>query len=250
MIDGIGYFLKYSDADDKGDTTASRWYFAAGFLAVGGGVTAAYAAWACQFALMGPAGWAALLILTGAMLAIAGDNARSTPFEVWLRRCCFGNRDSNGADKDVVWSVSSNLEVNNQNLNAALAAFNAVVNGMSAEVGYQDKLSGLLNGDDQVKVRISLPGYNPLLSAWSYRLEIAGGRSPLLEESRNTADRPLIVEQRNGLPVCKEDKGVMTITDETWVRSQDNAPVTLTVSYWPDKTSPDAIMTMQITAED
>ncbi|EPJ3205373.1 T6SS effector BTH_I2691 family protein [Citrobacter freundii] len=258
VIDGIGMSIKVWSAYQSGDYKAAGWYIPATATTVIGGGYAIYAAWSCRFALtidgwllgIGPAGWAALLILTGAMLAIAGDNARSTPFEVWLRRCCFGNRDSNGADKDVVWSVSSNLEVNNQNLNAALAAFNAVVNGMSAEVGYQDKLSGLLNGDDQVKVRISLPGYNPLLSAWSYRLEIAGGRSPLLEESRNTADRPLIVEQRNGLPVCKEDKGVMTITDETWVRSQDNAPVTLTVSYWPDKTSPDAIMTMQITAED
>lgn len=248
VIDGIGYFIKGLNAFENGES--SSWYFAASVsTAIGGGV-AVYAAWACQFALMGPAGWAALLILTGAMLAIAGDNAQSTPFEVWLRRCCFGNRDSNGADKDVVWSVSTNPTVNNQNLNAALAAFNAIVNGMSAAVGYQDKLSELLDGDDQVKLRISLPGYNPLLSAWSYRLEIANSRSPLLEESRNTADRPLIVEQRNGLPLCKEDKGVMTITDETWVRSKDNDSVTLTVSYWPDKTSPDAIMTMQITAED
>ncbi|HAT1683022.1 TPA: hypothetical protein I8Y21_003739 [Klebsiella oxytoca] len=250
VIDGIGMFMKSSDAKHSGDHASAWWYLFAGTSTFAGGVTATVAAYACQFTLMGPAGWAALLILTGAMLAIAGDNARSTPFEVWLRRCCFGNRDSDGADKDVVWPVSTNPDVNNQNLNAALAAFNAIVNGMSAEVGYQDKLSEVVDGDDQVKVRISLPGYNPLLSAWSYRLEIANSRSPLLEESRNTPDRPLIVELRNGLPLCKEEKGVMTITDETWVRSQDNAPVTLTVNYWPDKTRPDAIMTLQITAED
>lgn len=137
------------EADKNGDDESAQLYYVAAIVTVVGGGVSGIGALLGSFALLGPAGIGALLILTGALFAFEASQLRSTPFEVWLRRSCFGIPH----DKDVVWHEDSL-----QDLNASLTAFNAIVNGMAVEVGYEglSELQGIRY--TKLELRLSLPG--------------------------------------------------------------------------------------------
>ncbi|WP_436858513.1 hypothetical protein [Citrobacter tructae] len=254
IIDGIGYLNKGWNANIEGDSQSTFWYTLAAGSTIAGGTLAAAAAYSCQFALMGPAGWAAILILTGAILATEAENARSTPFEIWLHRCCFGIP----REKDVVWAVTQHKDQNQKNLNAALSAFNATINGMTAELIFQDVITELFDGKDVVGVKIVLPCCNKQQAAWEYRLTLKGTRSlsPLLSVQHNTdsiTDHSEAGKTEGYLKVSErwnEKTGGLTIEWEAEVNSQDVKEAELSVKYWPDRTNPDGLLALQVSVED
>ncbi|BET63192.1 T6SS effector BTH_I2691 family protein [Yersinia pseudotuberculosis] len=262
IIDGVGMILKGVDASQAGDKNAKWFYYAAGVTTFAGGVIGIGAAWAGAFTLFGPAGLAALLILAGAALVIHAEKAISTAFEIWLRRCCFGDHQTNVP----AWFANSPRD-----LNEALAAYNAIVNGLTAEVGYQDKLSEILNGQDLIKLRIVLPCCDENMAAWGYSLSVPVSESssqsyPLLAATHNTPTstsarlEPLPDSLSLSLPpVWRPGTGTVSqywqngdliIEGEAWVDSRHYNKVKLEVNYWPDKLQQDWVMGLQIQAKD
>lgn len=155
VVDGVRMGMLGWESYNEGDIESAWLYGYAGSLTFAGGIVGAVGAAKGSFALfsssalLGPAGLAVLLIITGALLAFEASQLRSTPFEVWLRRSCFGIPH----DNDVVWHEDSL-----QDLNASLTAFNAIVNGMAVEVGYEglSELQGIRY--TKLELRLSLPG--------------------------------------------------------------------------------------------
>ncbi|QCR38496.1 T6SS effector BTH_I2691 family protein [Nissabacter sp. SGAir0207] len=263
IIDGVGMLIQGWDKFQNKNIKSGIWYFGSGLIMGSGGITAIIASYAANFALLGPAGLAGLLILTGAALAIQAENAISTPFEIWLRRCCFGKPRS----KDAPWRLSTIPTLNDANLNAALQAYNAINNGLTAEVGYSDKLVELLDRQDLIKMRIVLPGCDKDHSAWSYSLTLpnaTGGTEILLATTHNTPRstnarlEPLVPspwQPRRRRP----DLGTVTerwqgndlvIEGEAWADSTFYPQAVLGVSYWPDAANQAWVMGLQVKAED
>ncbi len=250
IIDGFGMFFKASDVYDVGDSSW-KWYVAGGALNLIGGGFAACAAVASNFALLGPAGLALLLIFTGALLVTMGDKARSTAFEIWLRRCCFGRP----RDSDVVWQVNSI-----EDLNTALSAWNALVSGMTAEVVYQDLPTELFTCRDIVAIKITLPSYSDSASAWQYSLEVGsqhGPRFPLKQASHNVT--PFIENKIFTLPEQKftyiktaerKEKDALIIEWECEVDRVRYNKAVLYVVYWPDKNDAQCKLALQIEIKD
>ncbi|CNL76323.1 Uncharacterised protein [Yersinia pseudotuberculosis] len=233
VVDGVRMGILGWEAHNSGDKEASdAYYSAAAFTIVGGGagVIGASIGW---FALLGPVGIGALLIITGAIFAFEASQLRSTPFEVWLRRSCFGIPH----DNDVVWHEDSL-----QDLNASLTAFNAIVNGMVVEVGYEglSELQGIRY--TKLELRLSLPGGKEATSAWELRLTGGEENTVLLAETHNVPGKP---DHRLAAPTSEYYSGRykraaegnnLEIRAEVWVNENRYGKATLDVNYWPDKT--------------
>ncbi|MDK9583880.1 T6SS effector BTH_I2691 family protein [Lelliottia wanjuensis] len=263
IFDGVGMIVKAYTSSKKGDTEASIWYSTAGVATGIGGGVAIYAALACQFALLGPAGIAAVLIVAGAMMAIQAANAVSSAFEVWLRCGCFGVESKRG-DNDRIWNVSV-LE----DLSDALMAYEVIVSGMEAEVDYQDIIGEIANDEDVIKMRVRLPCCNGTLSAWDLKLTAKGsGGSVQLLSSRypisGSADTPVSPGDGSSLPrhprhpnyplnntlTERWDGNSLVLEGEAWVTPSRYNFASLSVDYWTDRDDPECQMILNLTVAD
>ncbi len=225
--------------------SGSLYQKAAAFTLIGGSISVG-AAYLGVFTLLGPAGIGALLILTGALLAFEASQLRSTPFEVWLRCSCFGIPH----DHDVVWHEGSL-----QDLNASLTAFNAIVNGMVVEVGYEglSELQGIRH--TKLEFRLSLPGGKEDTSAWELCLTGGEANTVLLVETHNVPGKP---DHRLTAPTSEYYSGRykraaegnnLEIRAEVWVNESRYGKATLDINYWPDKTDPQYQLALVVNAE-
>ncbi|EPJ3205378.1 T6SS effector BTH_I2691 family protein [Citrobacter freundii] len=264
IIDGIGMLVKWNDAKNAGETSAAWWYFAAGLSTFGGGVLFIYSAYACSFALMGPAGLAALLVIAGAAMVIQAENATRSPFEVWLSDGCFGVTDKRG-DNDPVWDIHKP-----EDLYDALMAYKVIVSGMTAEVDYQDLMGEWANSEDAVKMQVRLPGCNSTESAWDLKLTAQGnsdarqllvsqyGMTDLKDTVSAIADdgSSILRNPRHpDLPLNNTltqhwDTNALVLEGLAWVNSTRYSQTVLNVDYWPDKTDPQSLMTLTLKVTD
>ncbi|AIN14651.1 T6SS effector BTH_I2691 family protein [Yersinia pseudotuberculosis] len=252
VVDGVRMGMLGWESYNEGDIESAWLYGYAGSLTFAGGIVGAVGAAKGSFALfsssalLGPAGLAVLLIITGALLAFEASQLRSTPFEVWLRRSCFGIPH----DNDVVWHEDSL-----QDLNASLTAFNAIVNGMAVEVGYEglSELQGIRY--TKLELRLSLPGGKEATSAWELRLTGGGANTVLLAETHNVPGKP---DHRLAAPTSEYYSGRykrtsegnnLEIRAEVWVNESRYGKATLDVNYWPDKTDPQYQLALVVNAE-
>jgi hypothetical protein len=260
IIDGIGMWVKYCEATKSGESEAAGWYWKASVVTAVGGGLFIYSAFACQFALLGPAGLAALLVIAGAAMAVQAENAIRSPFEVWLCDGCFGVTDKRG-DNDPVWDPH-----NPEDLYDALMAYSVIVSGMTAEVDYQDLLGERDNAEDAVKMRVRLPDCNSTESAWDLKLVALGdgGTKPLLvsqyglQDIMDTAsaikeDGSHILRhpRHPGLPLNNRltqrwDATALVLEGLAWVNSKRYGQVVLSVDYWPYKTDPQSLLTLTL----
>jgi hypothetical protein len=230
IVDGVRMAIRGADAYADGDKDAAKLYFLAGAFTFAGGFIGGVGAFLGVFTLLGPAGIGALLILAGAVYAFEAEALRSTPFEVWLRRCCFGIP----RDQDVIWQAEKT-----EDMKSCLTAFNAIVNGMVAEVGFEG-LSELQGQRlTKLEMHLSLPGCNEATSAWEFNL--TGSNEVLLAEVHNIAGKEngrkaLQASQYHsgGYKRIPTDSG-MEIRAEIWVSESRYTEATLLASYWPDK---------------
>jgi hypothetical protein len=264
IIDGIGMWVKYREAKKAGESKAAGWYWKASVVTVVGGGLFIYSAYACSFALIGPAGLAALLIVAGAAMVIQAENVTRSPFEVWLSDGCFGVTDKRG-DKDPVWDIH-NLE----DLYDALMAYKVIVSGMTAEVAYQDLMDEWDSSADVVKMRVRLPGCNSSESAWNLKLVAQGddGTKLLLisqyglKDIKDTASATtddgshILRDPRHpNLPLNNSltqrwDTNALVLEGLAWVNSTLYSQAVLNVDYWPDKTDPQSLMTLTLKVTD
>ncbi|AJJ05494.1 MULTISPECIES: T6SS effector BTH_I2691 family protein [Yersinia] len=246
VVDGVRMGMLGWEAYKEGDKEAGSLYYKSAIFTALGGFISGGGAYLGIFTLLGPAGIGALLILTGAMLAFEASQLRSTPFEVWLRRSCFGIPH----DNDVVWHEDSL-----QDLNASLTAFNAIVNGMAVEVGYEglSELQGIRY--TKLELRLSLPGCKETTSAWELRLTGGEANTVLLAETHNVPGK---LDHRLAAPTSEYYSGRykraaegnnLEIRAEVWVNESRYGKATLDVNYWPDKTDPQYQLALVVNAE-
>ncbi|MBS0850168.1 hypothetical protein, partial [Citrobacter sp. JGM124] len=185
VIDGVRNGFHAWDAWRKGDIFASAVYISSAAIIIIGGAVSGFWAKAGVFALvetksfnimgLGPVGLATLLILSGMALAYGASELRSTAFEIWLRRTCFGI--PNGAIKALpAWHTNSQ-----EDMGEALMQIRAIASGMVADVAFasgrvgrglaflesvgtgQPVMTGKLtvNGTEyrRVDFRVSMPGW-------------------------------------------------------------------------------------------
>lgn len=264
IIDSIGMFVKAWNAHESGETIVRNWYTAAGASTLAAGGLFMYSAYACSFALIGPAGLAALLVIAGAAMVIQAENATRSPFEVWLSDGCFGVTEKR-SDNDPVWDIH-----NPEDLYDALMAYNVIVSGMTAEVDYQDLMGEWSNSEDAVKMRVRLPGCNSTESAWDLKLVAQGdgGTQPLLVSQyglKDIKDTPSAIKEdgshilrhprhpnlplNNTLTQCW-DTNALVLEGLAWVNSTRYSQAVLNVDYWPDKTDPQNLLTLTLKVTD
>ncbi|MBS0850161.1 hypothetical protein, partial [Citrobacter sp. JGM124] len=273
VIDGVRYGVYARDAYKTGDSGAMYSYLLSSSAMVSGGFISGWWARDGVFALLktkgfnvvglGPAGLATLLILSGMALAYGASELRSTAFEIWLRRTCFGI--PNGAIKALpVWHTNSQ-----EDMGEALMQIRAIASGMVADVAFASGMVGrglaflesvgtgqpvmagklTVNGTEyrRVDFRVSMPGWVAGSGGWS--VQLTGGGKTLFSESDNapggenhhqfsgpegyylhdwwqtgvTGDGG-----REQAPWCMNLKVSMLVP-------QSSTPeVTLSVGYWPD----------------
>ncbi|EGQ5282143.1 hypothetical protein I4B36_002897 [Enterobacter hormaechei] len=273
IVDGIRNGLHAREAYKTRDSGAAWLYGISAGTMISGGIISGVWARAGVFALLGtesfsllglgPVGLATLLILTGMALAYEASELRSTAFEIWLRRTCFGI--PNGAiDALPVWHTNS-LE----DMGEALMGIRAIAGGMVGDVAFASSMEGRglaflesvgtmtpvmagkldVNGTNyrRVDIRVSIPGWVAGSGGWL--VQLTGGGKTLFSESVNAPG----VE--NHYQHCGPEGYYLHDWWQTGVAGDDGrekAPwclnlkvsllvpesstpeVTLNVAYWPD----------------
>ncbi|AYW88513.1 hypothetical protein DN756_12870 [Yersinia pseudotuberculosis] len=142
-----------------------------------------------------------------------------------------------------------------QDLNASLTAFNAIVNGMAVEVGYEglSELQGIRY--TKLELRLSLPGCKEATSAWELCLTGGEANTVLLAETHNVPGKP---DHRLAAPTSEYYSGRykraaegnnLEIRAEVWVNESRYGKATLDVNYWPDKTDPQYQLALVVNTE-
>ena len=265
IIEGFGTWADGWDAYKTGDTGSIVAYGIGGAALIAGGLISGFYGAQGIFTLtstvttgflgLGPAGWAAILLISGAMLAYVGSELRSKAFEVWLRRTCFGielKRHGN----DIVWHANS-LE----DLAEALIDYRAIVSGMVADVAFASAFSPTgrttLEGVvyERIDLWVSMPGWAAGKGGWSVHLARAGDDKVLFSQSVSApgqADRyqavepsgyykyRLSVDEETVTEGGKERKiNSLNLMVSVWAEQSRTAKVKLVANYWPDNTDAD-----------
>uniref|UniRef100_UPI0020287572 hypothetical protein n=1 Tax=Caballeronia sp. GAFFF1 TaxID=2921779 RepID=UPI0020287572 len=156
----------------QGDGSArTRYLFASGF-SLAAGIVGVIGAAAPEAILLGPVGIAVVLGLMAYGFVQLAKQAESTMPDLWARRCYFG--DHKGTLKP--WNKPSDQD-------EAIATLNAILLGISVDVGFQPSLQTLQGAaalNDAVAFdlgyelvyRIVLPRFNPAISAYAFSVSV------------------------------------------------------------------------------
>ncbi|WP_304466143.1 T6SS effector BTH_I2691 family protein [Erwinia sp. JUb26] len=272
IFDGIRNLDNGLRAYKDGDTNASFAFAIGGvFLITGGGVSAYWGADGIYaltskvgFLRLGPSGWAALLIFMGFFIVYEASKIRSTAFELWLRRTCFGL--ANESIKNYpLWHASSMTD-----LAEALVEYRAIITGMVADVAFASPFDTVTGNPTiyniayrRVDFRISLPGWVEGVSGRLITLTRSTDGFVLFTQSDNAPD--LNDHERHAAPEgyykylwlleeVKEGNGKgsglknLNIVVSIWVDRARTSKVTLTANYWPDRAEPDFRLGLELNA--
>jgi hypothetical protein len=132
IVEGIQAGMASIRTHSRGDNDAAILYGLAGIALIGGGVLGAYGA-LTGAALLGPIGWALILIAAGVMLLFFASKAEDSQAAIWLDRCYWGKGSrfknaSNPADRP--WT---NAEIDDE-----LSQLNAIIMGLTGETSFND----------------------------------------------------------------------------------------------------------------
>nr|WP_305000225.1 T6SS effector BTH_I2691 family protein [Salinisphaera sp. Q1T1-3] len=191
-VDGVRSFMAAWRTGATGDTDAALLYTGSGFVFGAGTLVGGYAWLTGVTTLLGPFGWAIVLVAAGAILAWAAANAEDTQAEIWLDRCYFGL----GERTEGKWT--------DQDINRELAQFNAILVGLSGEVGFNNDYLGMrsvLTDCDTVGMKLILGHFDPDRSAyeWTLSLQQSDGRwFQRILAGRHGVERPM--PQMSALP--------------------------------------------------
>ncbi|RNF84988.1 hypothetical protein EER27_04140 [Lysobacter psychrotolerans] len=265
VVDSVQSIFALLRARERGDDDAKRWYglaAAAYFFAAGFGGFAAYVG---MSSLLGPLGIALALVAIGVIATWAAINAEDTQAEIWLDRCCFGY----GKRSEGKWSDEMRFE--------ELAELNAILVGLSAQMGFSDAWLGLeerVTGYETITFDITLGSYSPGRSALEWRLyavherrgEITahGGRLGLppaqhyvsASPSRGVSDwfsrdKPEDwFRNFEGGQLSQGEGGLWSIKGSFDVQREKFQTARLKVDYWPDYSDKDALATLTLKDKD
>ena len=253
IVEGIRSRTNSRNAMKNGDKDAADNYQRAEFAYISGGLIAIVFSALGSFTLtgsflLGPAGWAGLLLLAGSVLATQGSALRSTPFEIWLRRTCFGIRNES-IHALPVWRVESQKD-----LADALADYQAIISGMVADVAFGGTTTIQAVSYERVEFRIALPGWSSNKGGWS--VTVTGGDNNVLFSESHGA--PGLRDHRQALRASDYypgtynqniDGGNLVIKGSVWVAQSRVPDVTMVAEYWPNGADPHARMALTVKAE-
>lgn len=183
IVEGLQAFMASQRTGSHGDTDAKWLYRGAATALVAGGFIGAYGA-ITGAALLGPVGWALLLIAAGVALLYFAMQAEDSMAAIWLDRCYWGNGSRYAKSRN-----EAELPWNEKQIDQELTHLNAIIIGLSGETGFNDDGWGFTSFIwDTVKAKITFPGYNPAQSAYEWRLvavDRAGGRNVTLASGKH-----------------------------------------------------------------
>jgi 2-hydroxychromene-2-carboxylate isomerase len=169
IVEGIQAAMAGVRTGSHGDNDArDLYYIASGFLIVGGGL-GIYGG-LTGAALLGPIGWALILIAAGIAFLYFAAQAEDTQAGIWLDRCYWGKGSRYANAKNPADRPWTNREVNDE-----LAQLNAIVLGMNGETGFNDDYWGL-EKYDTVKAKVTFPFFDPNTGAYEWRLVARGSK--------------------------------------------------------------------------
>lgn len=270
IVEGMRNWKHGWEVYKVGDAGSASFFSASAISIITSGViSGAYGFWG-SFALtsstgllgIGPAGWATLLIIAGVTLAFIANELRTTAFEHWLRRSCFGIPASEF--HGFVWRAWS-LE----DLAESVVEYRAIVSGMVADIAFASALD-VVTGNTTIDAvahrrldfRVSLPGWQEERSGWS--LTLTGGSQVLFAES---SDVPGVENHRQSSSpqgyykyayriegADNKDEKVtkpksLSVIVSIWVKEFSTPEATLVVAYWPDKSDPHYQLGLTVSAK-
>ena len=259
IVEGVREGVYGYDSFNDGDDNAGNLYTGSAIASSIGGVVGIYygaqgifaftATTASGIVVLGPAGWAALLLLTGVMLATKANTLRSTPFEIWLRRTCFGI--PNGSINALpVWQAESQKD-----LATALADYQAIISGMVAKIAFGGTTTLQTIPYDRVEYRVELPGWNAATGGWSVKVTSDTDNRVLFSASHNAPG--LANHQQQEKPASTSYPGTYQLThDDTslvikgsiWTTQHRTKAVTMVADYWPDRNDGHTRMGLTVSA--
>lgn len=171
IVEGVQAGMAAIRTARRGDTDARNLYALSGAAMIAGGVVGIYGA-VTGAALLGPIGWALILIAAGVLLLYFAMKAEDSQAAIWLDRCYWGKGSRYANAKNVADRPWTNQEIDDE-----LSQLNAIILGLAGETGFNDDGWGF--GDlrwDTVKTKITFPNYNATDSAFEWRLSAVKGR--------------------------------------------------------------------------
>lgn len=269
ILEGVQAGLAAVRAASHGDTDAKWLYIGAATSLVIGGAVGIYGA-ATGAALLGPVGWALLLIAAGVALLYFALNAEDSQAAIWLDRCYWGKGARYKSSENAAEMPWTDKQVDDE-----LSNLNAIIVGLSGQTGFNDDGWGFADWVwDTVKAKLTFPNFDSQDSAfeWSLRavnaqqalsITIAGGKYQTVPDDPNsvtvrasatkkTVDTSQYIRNLVGPTLRKEGRNqdVMVMEVSAEVRVKYFKDVVLMAEYVPVKSDPRGRASLSLSEKD
>ncbi|MCR6480166.1 hypothetical protein NU688_28690 [Variovorax sp. ZS18.2.2] len=165
IVEGVQAGMASIRTARRGDRDASVLYALSGVAMVAGGAVGIYGA-LTGAALLGPIGWALILIAAGVLLLYFAMKAEDSQAAIWLDRCYWGKGARYANAKNSADRPWTDAEIDDE-----LSQLNAIILGLAGETGFNDDGWGFTDFVwDTVKAKITFPNYDAADSAFEWRL--------------------------------------------------------------------------------
>lgn len=169
IVEGVQASMAAVRSHEHGDQDAAVLYGLAAGALVAGGLLGGYGA-LTGAALLGPVGWALLLIAAGVALLYFAMKAEDSQAAIWLDRCYWGKGERYAGSKNELERPWSDRDANEE-----LSRLNAIIIGLAGETGFNDDGWGFADWVwDTVKAKVIFPAYDANLSAYDWTLTLVG----------------------------------------------------------------------------
>ncbi|QOF78333.1 T6SS effector BTH_I2691 family protein [Variovorax sp. 38R] len=206
IVEGVQAGMASLRTARRGDTDASVLYALSGAAMVVGGAVGIYGA-LTGAALLGPIGWALLLVVAGVFLLYFAMKAEDSPAAIWLDRCYWGKGSRYANAKNPADRPWTDKEIDDE-----LSQLNAIIMGLAGETGFNDDGWGFTDLRwDTVKAKITFPNYDSADSAFEWTLRAVKGHK--------AKSVTLASGKHNTLPV---DPGAVVLAGRAAPRQNDN----------------------------
>jgi len=261
IVDAMQAFSASRRSTTRGDTQAADYYLMAMAALLGGTFAGAAALLMSSTSLvggtlvLGPLGWAIILVAGGIFLMWLAMNAESNAAERWADRCYFGK---NTLGKGI-WTSDQ--------INEEMGELNALVSGLRIELGSrnfttrwfgEDKFSG-----DNVKLRLTFGMFNEKTSAYEWiwfarhrlkgHVELKRGRFgvpafPLITVPLLSANDLKDIDQFN--VNSGPDSSMKVVELYAKLDPAIYAETTVVINFWPDAKSSDDCLAGSLVTEE
>lgn len=218
LLDGIWAFMVGARAGSHGDNDARNLYYAAGVAWVLSGGIGLWGS-ATGAALLGPIGWALILMAIGVTLVYFAMKAEDSQAAIWLDRCYWGKgsrfknsripvaRPNPQRQRHASYTRIENSRNpverpwTDREIDRELSHLNAIIIGLSGETGFNDDGWGITDWVwDTVKAKVTFPNFDAKASAFDWKLR-AVNPSKLLNVTLASGKHQTVPDDPNAIVV-------------------------------------------------